>query len=601
MPKSLVPNTFDYSGIYVEGQRNYFRFHKPHAASFMSGMLVPLGDPIPCFPGVKAELLIDAVIRSNTMLVPPLDGMYIDFFTVWVPHRIVFEKMPQFLGENDTTAWTQSVEVVYPTVYLQTITGGLVDLIGDSSIQGDVVAANNFLNVHYGLATDESITSSKAGYNVKINVLAQRGYYAIWNHFFRDENYQRPVLFSKGTTGSNGEFGYLVRDYNVSSGMTLNDYILSEFDDEVDADYEDIGSPLHVQHALLMPVNKFHDWATSLLPQAQFGSAVELSLGDTADVKLKTALVEGLAGNGQTMLYVDRDPFEDEPVYATSGGFLSDDGGAQIWMNPNGSLYADLASATAITINQLRSAVMLQRYKEALGRGGRRVVEYYANIYNVKNSVAAKDYPVMMSHQRYPLGVNQVVATADASGSGWTSHLGDTGAYSLSVFRNIPCCKGELTEFGYLHILYCVRADNRYSQALPKHFTYVNLLDEYNPYFDHIGDVDMPNYLVNMIAKTSGNFGFQEAWWEERSQQGLTVGALNKKYGSLAHWVLGESFDLNLVTCTPGYLCFNPAVFNDVFVSAYYVYPQFIIDALIHGRTAKRMSLHSIPGISGRI
>ena len=32
MPRSLVPNQFDYAGIYVEGKRNQFRFHKPHLA-----------------------------------------------------------------------------------------------------------------------------------------------------------------------------------------------------------------------------------------------------------------------------------------------------------------------------------------------------------------------------------------------------------------------------------------------------------------------------------------------------------------------------------------------------------------------------------------
>ena len=107
MPRNLMPNHFDKNGIYVDGERSQFPFNKPVLASFCSGMLVPLGDPLPVFPGTKLDLSIDAVIRSATMVVPPLDGMHIDFFTVWVPHRIVWNHMPQFLGENDTTAWTE--------------------------------------------------------------------------------------------------------------------------------------------------------------------------------------------------------------------------------------------------------------------------------------------------------------------------------------------------------------------------------------------------------------------------------------------------------------------------------------------------------------
>ena len=118
MPKNLMPNHFDRAGIYVDGERSSFLFNKPVLASFCSGMLVPLGDPIPAFPGVKLDLAIDAVIRSNTLIVPPLDGMYVDFFTCWVPHRIVWNHFPQFLGENDTTAWTQSSSYFYPSVNL---------------------------------------------------------------------------------------------------------------------------------------------------------------------------------------------------------------------------------------------------------------------------------------------------------------------------------------------------------------------------------------------------------------------------------------------------------------------------------------------------
>lgn len=593
MPKNLLPNHFDTAGIYVEGQRSGFRFDKPHIASFMSGMLVPLGDPIPVFPGVKLDLNVDAVIRSNTMVVPPLDGIYVDFFTVWVPHRIVWNHMAQFLGENDTTAWTQSDTYIYPSVKLSTINDTLYNNGVDSDgLDPSTIYANLFLFPHYGLYYGNGLANLPAG-NLDISVLSARGYYSIWNHFFRDENYQRPVLFSKGDTGSQGEFGYFLRNYKINnSDGILDELILSP------------GDSLTVGQASLMPVNKFHDAFTSVLPQPQFGDGAELSVLDEVVPITSQAELHLLGNIGLRFGSFDVNPIQNGAFSAYSSGNVGVDGSTSGSVNTfvgSTNLVADLSNATAITVNQLRTSVMYQRYLEALARGGRRVPEYYNVIYGVKNSAAAKDYPVMMTRSRYMLGVNQVVATADSSGDGWTSHLGDTGAYSLTNLRNIPCVENDFTEFGYLHILYAVRSGNRYSQMVQPHFIRSTLLDEYNPFFDHIGDVGVPNTVVNVLASTAGNFGYQEAWWDERSQLGLAVGAVNKLYGSLSYWILGEKFDSSLITATASYLTFDPGIYDDVFVSNYCAYPQFIIDARISGKKIARMSQHSIPGIVGRI
>lgn len=583
MPKNLVKNHFESAGIYVEGERSVFNFNKPVLSSFMSGMLVPLGDPIPVFPGVKLDLSIDAVLRSNTMVVPPLDGIFVDFFAVWVPHRIVWNHMPQFLGENDSTAWTQSNSYIYPFVSYAQINDysqgfGYVLVMGEST-DASTMLGNFSLFDKYGLLNptymSREATGDLAAASVKINVLAARGYYSIWNYLFRDENYQRPVLFSKGDTGSAGEFGYLVReDYLISNNVDL----VGEFG----------SSTYGCSKAVLMPVNKLHDAFTSVLPQAQFGDAVTLPLGSTAPIMIGNGqpLTSGVSISLETAVSIPPNGYGDVTAVASGDGY---------------DLVANLSSATAATINQFRTAVMYQRYLEAIARSGRRTPEYYNAIYGVKNSAAAHDYPELLTRSRYMLNVNQVIATADGSGDGWTSHLGDTGAYSLSVLRNIPCCEKDFDEFGYLHILYCVRADNRYSSMIPQHFTRSSLLDEYNPFFDHIGDVQVPNYIVNSNVETFGNFGFQEAWWDERTQLSMATGALNKDYGSLSYWILGESFDSSVEVCTPEFLTFNPAIFNDVFVSAYYAYPQFIIDARIKGKKIARMSQHSIPGIVGRI
>lgn len=582
MPRSLVPNQFDYAGIYVEGKRNRFRFHKPVLSAGCSGMLRPMGDPIPAFPGTKFDLKSHMVIQSNTMVVPPLDGMYLDVFAVWVPHRIVWTHMPQFLGENDQTAWTQALNLSYPSIAFSSLNNSLANGFNDVNVPlTDIDLGNFFLSPQYGIF-DPNVTSVSAIYSKTINVLAYRGYYAIWNHFFRDENYQRPVLFSKTDSGGSGEFGYALLDYKIKNADPIYGHIT--------ALVGSIGAGAFYNYALMMPVNKFHDAFTSVLPQPQFGNAVEIGLAGTAPVNF---FGNAALGSGYTNLQIG----EGSSVSPYGASLFATPSGTRIGVNA----IADLSQASGVNINQLRASVMYQRYLEALARGGRRVPEFYEVIYGVKNSDVLKDYPRMLSHTRYQLSVNQVVATADSSGSGWSSHLGDRGGYSFSNLRDIPLCEFEATEFGYIHILYCVRADNRYSQAVPEHFFRSTLMDEYNPFFDHIGDVGVPSYMVNSSASTDSNFGYQEAWWFIRTQIGLTTGPLNKNYGSLSYWILGEKFSSSLVACTPSYLVFNPAVMDDNFVSHYEVYPQFVFDSLIFGKVAGRISQRSIPGIVGRI
>lgn len=591
MPKNLVPNQFDYSGIYVEGKRSDFRFHKPVLSSFCSGMLVPLGDPIPVFPGTKLDLNLSAVIRSNTMVVPPLDGLFIDIFCVWVPHRIVFTHMPQFLGENDETAWTQSSNYQYPNV-----TGNDLLFGGVMSTSLNGVDIGNFsLFGHYGLFDKVPGAAWKAK---KFNVLAARGYYYIWNHLFRDSNYQRPVLFSKGDTGSSGEFGYLMDNstssYKLHSGQPIVAVTGS--------------TTFGPKSAVLMPVNKFHDAFTSALPEAQFGDPVELGLSGQADVTITNSAVSAISNTGMpTQLRTTASLANTAGATASvaltrQGSGATNDLATGAILGVNGATgYADLSTATAVTINQLRTSVMYQRYLEALARGGRRVPEYYESIYGVKNSVACHDYPELITRNRFYLGVNQVVATADSANGDFTSHLGETGAYSLTNLKGVHLVEKDFTEFGYLHILYCVRSENRYSNLTPEHFTRLDLLDEYNPYFDHIGDVTISNVLVNNKVATEGNFGYQEAWWFERTQLPMVTGALNKSYGDLPYWTSGVAFNSSTSVATPLFLIYQPSFMDDFFVSNYNIYPQFIIDGLIYGKSVKRMSAHSIPGIVGRI
>jgi hypothetical protein len=193
--------------------------------------------------------------------------------------------------------------------------------------------ANQSLYDYFGLPTQVA-----AAYTV--NNYAGRGYNLIYNDWFRDQN--------------------------------LQDSVTVDLDDGPDsiADY------------VLLRRGKRHDYFTSCLPWLQKGDAVQLSLGSEANI-------QGLGINNQTYAGTSGAVYESgASATRTYASYTSTPTDSLILEeDPNNSGYprlvADLANATASTVNELRQAVQTQRILEKSARAGTRYAEIVQSFFGV--------------------------------------------------------------------------------------------------------------------------------------------------------------------------------------------------------------------------
>ena len=75
-------------------------------------------------------------------------------------------------------------------------------------------------------------------------------------------------------------------------------------------------------------------------------------------------------------------------------------------------LGTDLSAVTAATINELRQAVAVQQYYEALSRGGSRYREQVQALWDVTISDKTVQIPEYLGGGRYQVNVNQIIQTS---------------------------------------------------------------------------------------------------------------------------------------------------------------------------------------------
>ena len=395
-----------------------------------------------------------------------------------------------------------------------------------------------------------------AGNTVSHCAFFTRAYNLIWNEWFRDENLQNSVVVDKGDGP----------DASASTNYTL------------------------------LRRGKRHDYFTSALPWPQKGgTSVSIPLGTSAPIFRTNnaanpflAKVPGTntnaAANNNLALNAS------SQVVLTVGGLVNFD--------PQGSLYADLSSATAATINQLRQSFQIQKLLERDARGGTRYTEIVRAHFGVISPDARLQRSEYLGGGSSPLIITPIAQTSATGVSGGTTPQGDLSAVG-TIMANRHGFTQSFTEHGVIIGLVSVRADLTYQQGLDRMWSRSTRYDFYFPAFAMLGEQPVYNkeIYVDGSANDSLVFGYQERWSEYRYKPSKITGLFKStSAGTIDNWHLAQKFT-SLPTLNSTFIQDTPPVSRVVAVGAAANGQQFIFDSFFDCKTARPMPLYSVPGL----
>lgn len=538
-------------------RRSVFDRSHVYKTTFNEGQLIPyFVDEV--IPGDTFTLNPVEFCRLATPVVPFMDNIYIESFFFFVPSRLVYDKWVNLCGEQENPE--DSTDYLVPTV----------------SLSGDMT---NKIPDYMGIAC-----ASGSFNNISVNCLPFRAYWLIWNEWFRDENLQKSVKVSKGETNTVLEpMGQSTSNpnYGLPSGI-------SNWYDPA-------------------PRGKRYDYFCGALPWPQKGEAVDLPLGTSAPVTLSSNGPLTFSFGSATSSQVAG------TLYGTAfASGKDDDVGSNLprvnnTLDVQNSLYpspasyksgltasVDLSNVSAITINSLRQAFMLQRYYEIDARGGTRYTEKLQAHFGVTNPDARLQRPEFLGSHSSMMNINPVTQTSSTDS---TTPQGNLAAFGLNAQRYHAFTK-SFSEFGYVIGLINVRADLTYQQGVNKMWLRSDVLDFYWPSFAHLGEQTIQNIEIYCQGNDDDNkvFGYQERYAEYRYKPSLITGQFRSTYSEpLDIWHLSQKF-ASLPTLSDEFIQDHPPISRVVAVPSY---PHFLLDVKFNLKCIRPMPMFGIPGMMG--
>lgn len=441
-----------------------------------------------CMPGDSVHDQMTAMVRFAPMLAPIMHRCTVKTDAFFIPMRLVTNHWENFITGGQS-GLIEPVLPYYTPIGINNNAPGIEpeDWMEKGSLW-DYFGLPTLVGVPAGGFTDEHFSA-----------LPFRAYYKVWNDWFRDPN----------------------------------------LDDEMDLDLElegDVSAGLATKNLLALRQRGWErDAFTGALPFAQRGPAVLMPLSGSGNVEwgdpLGTGpvLMETVTGAGPatgamevglTTAWVD----------SAGTGIRPQEGMAQV----------EIDGTT--TINDLRTALAIQRWLENNARGGARYNEQIFAHYGQ----TVPDYRLQRSEYlgggRQAVQISQVLATAENAAE--TIPVGDLAGHGISVGKTNKF-RYKCQEHGYIIMIMSVVPTPAYMDGVEKMWFRESRYDFAFPEFANLGEQEVKSKEVffsfdaDHKINNNGLFGYNPRYWEYKYKQDRVAGDFRD---NLLFWHLTRKF-----------------------------------------------------------
>lgn len=492
-------------------------------------------------PGDTFNVRMNVFGRMQPTIQPYMDHLAVDYHFFSIPYRLLWDNFQAFMGED--------FNVDQPVTYLLPIL--------QDPVAGNGHLANSLAD-HMGIPTLVP--------NLEISALPFRAYHRVFNEWYRAQAVQPIPVYTETGDGPD----------------------VSEF-------------------YVLQPRQKRHDYFTSSNPWPQKGAEVQIGLGSQAPVIFPdpTTVAATAAGTptfsvGGSTLTLKGSPSIDNADWSAltgSGGTASwVDVAAEVKLANLSGVYADLSSATAVTINDLRQAITTQQFLERDARGGTRYVETIRSHFGISSSDARHMRSEYLGGGTSSINVNPIAQTTPADNPTVDQGVGNLSSYVTTSGQGIGFTK-SFTEHCVVLGLCSVRGNLHYQQGLEKMWSRRTKFDLFWPTFQNLGEQAILNKELYATGEATDEdvFGYQERYAEYRYKNSTITGAFRSNASqSLDTFHLAQDFQF-LPELDQIFLRENPPVQRLVQVVNQ---PEVLLDLWFNFKAARPMATYATPGLN---